>query len=742
MQGIRTPKSLRQVHVTAGASLLGALAATVVAGPAMAQEIAAADVSGVTVVRRRPNLPPTIDAAAPYKADLSASGKLTQPLLDTPRSVTVLTEDLFDDLGAMNFRDLMRTQPGVTLGTGEGGNAHGDRIFIRGFDARNDVYIDGVRDPGVGARELFGVEQIEILKGPSSTIGGRGTTGGAVSLISKQPLAMNFGDLEGVYGDDGTRRVTLDTSRRIGERLGVRLNAMYTEAGVAGRNAVFNDRWGWAAAVSYDLTDALEIGADYYHLSTDEMPDFGVPYDLANNRPFQVDRNNFYGVVARDFRETFADIYTGRAAWTFSDSFKLDTLFRYGQTLNKYTASAPERPDVARATVSANPKRRDAVTEVFANQTNLTARFATGPIAHALVAGFEISDEKVNNRGRAFVECAVLPCVGAATPVLHNLYAPDPYVRREVLDNGLTNRTHIKVDSRAIYAIDTLTFSPRWQATVGVRRDSYDIGFRQISFATGAVAERSNETAFWNGQVAVTFKPVANASLYAAFGTSSNPSGEQLDSLVLDYGGLDPRTAALDPERNNSYELGAKWNVFDEHLSLTAAAFQIDKSNARVAIDATTVELIGGQRAKGIEFGVVGAVNPRWQVAAGVTYVDAKVTSSPIAGQSGAQFPNVPKVSWSATSKYAVTRRVTLGATATHQSRRYGGTTVALTTSIPGYTRYDLFGSFQITRRFLIDVNILNVTDKVYYDALYRSATPFTYIAPGRSFLIKADYHF
>ena len=148
MQGSKTPKSLRQVHVTAGVGLLGAIAATVVGAPAMAQVVAAADVSGLTVVRRRPNLPPTIDSAAPYKADLSASGKLTQPLLDTPRSVSVLTEDLFDDLGAMNFRDLMRTQPGVTLGTGEGGNAHGDRILIRGFDARNDIYIDGVRDPG------------------------------------------------------------------------------------------------------------------------------------------------------------------------------------------------------------------------------------------------------------------------------------------------------------------------------------------------------------------------------------------------------------------------------------------------------------------------------------------------------------------------------------------------------------------------------------------------------------------
>ena len=200
MKGTKAPRSLRAAFRPQQAGLVGALAASLGGGAAFAQEAPqpvdvaqnTRTVAPITVTRTRPNLPEYVDPQAPYKADYSASTKLTQPLLDTPKSVSVITEDLYDDLGATTFRDLMRTQPGVTLGTGEGGNAYGDRIFIRGFDARNDIYIDGVRDPGVGAREIFDIDQIEILKGPSSTIAGRGTTGGAVSLISKQPLAAQL----------------------------------------------------------------------------------------------------------------------------------------------------------------------------------------------------------------------------------------------------------------------------------------------------------------------------------------------------------------------------------------------------------------------------------------------------------------------------------------------------------------------------------------------------------------------
>src|ERR1700744_2481440 len=113
---------------------------------------------------------PYADPAAPYKVDhVQASGKFPEPLLNTPKTITVLSKEVLEDKNATNLKQALLSTAGVTLGSGEGGNAFGDRFFIRGFDARNDVFIDGVRDSGVSVRENFFTEQIEILRGPGSS---------------------------------------------------------------------------------------------------------------------------------------------------------------------------------------------------------------------------------------------------------------------------------------------------------------------------------------------------------------------------------------------------------------------------------------------------------------------------------------------------------------------------------------------------------------------------------------------
>jgi catecholate siderophore receptor len=216
----------------------------------------------ITVTDVTADTNPYGDPDAPYRAIRSASGLFTEDLLDTPKTITIITDETLHDLGAKSFRDLFRSQPGITLGTGEGGNAFGDRIFIRGFDARNDVYVDGIRDPGVGSRETFAVQQIEVLKGPSSAFGGRGTTGGAVSLVSKKPGEGDWGDVEFTLGSDATRRATLDVNHEVTDTLTVRLNAMTHDSEVAGRDEVFNNRWGIAAAAEWTPTDALTFSLD------------------------------------------------------------------------------------------------------------------------------------------------------------------------------------------------------------------------------------------------------------------------------------------------------------------------------------------------------------------------------------------------------------------------------------------------------------------------------------------------
>src|SRR6185369_13638063 len=173
---------------------------------------------------------------APYKANQLASPKLPEPIVNTPRSITVLTQEVLRDKDATTLKDALRTTPGITIGTGEGGNAFGDRFFIRGFDARNDIFVDGIRDPGVSIRENFFTEQIEILRGPASSYAGRGTAGGAINIVTKQAGHAHFYNAETTFGTDHTKRVTLAVNQVISPTFSIRTGGMFQDANVAGRN--------------------------------------------------------------------------------------------------------------------------------------------------------------------------------------------------------------------------------------------------------------------------------------------------------------------------------------------------------------------------------------------------------------------------------------------------------------------------------------------------------------------------
>ncbi len=747
-KGYKAPRSLRLAGVGVG---LGA--AALMTGTAQAQDAPDAQpwqiaggeawtVDPLTVEAERRNEHPYADPVAPYKTDRSASAKITQDLLDVSKSIAVLSAEVISDTGANSFRDLMRTQPGVTLGTGEGGNAFGDRLFIRGFDARNDVYVDGLRDPGVGTRETFAVEQVEVMKGPSSAFGGRGTTGGAVSLVTKQPTEIDIGDLELTVGTDDTRRASVDVSRHLSDKLAVRFNGMVHSSGVAGRDYVYNDRWGVAAAVDYQATDTLTLGADYYHLTTDELPDWGFPYDVEHNRPFEVRRENFYGVLDRDFRKTFADVYTLRADWALSDAATLHSAVRYGQTSNAYTVSAPERPDAEAGTVSANAKRRDSVADYFAHASDLTWRIETGGIVHTVVAGYELSNENVLNRQRTFTECAELPCSGSDANPLLDLYHPDPTLPWPS-SSEVIRRIDIGVKNSAAYVIDTVTLTPQWEVFGGVRYDHYDVDLTQTD-DEGETA-RTSGSEFVNWHVGVTWKPRPNGAVYVSYASSTNPPGEQLDSTSFDYGGLDERVVTLDPARNTSAEIGTKWSLMDQHLLVTAAVFRTEREKVPMAVEpgrGADVAAVGEQRVDGYELTVAGNVTPGWSLFGGLTVLDTKITYSPIAEQIGAHFPNIAETSFTLTSRHQVTDRLHLGATAIYADEKHGGTLEALDTYVPDYWRIDFFGGYRINGRVEVGFNVLNATDELYYDALYRSSTPFTYVAPGRSASLTLDIDF
>ncbi len=731
------PSSLRTVApLCVALAVFGATAA-----PAEAGDDAPGD---IVVTAQRDAANPLADAAAPYKVDRSASDKFTEPLADTPKSVTIIPKEVIQDLGAVSFRDLVRTQPGITLGTGEGGNAFGDRIFIRGFDARNDVYIDGLRDPGVTSREIFAVEQIEIVKGPSSSFGGRGTTGGAVNLVSKAPAASNFARGEVVLGTDATRRLTADVNRVLGETVQLRVNGMWHDAEVAGRDEVWNRRWGVAAALGWQPATSVSVNLDYYHLSAEGLPDWGHPFDVRSQQPFKVDRDNFYGVLARDFMEGRADIVTLRALWSASDTVRINSRVRFGSNRNSYIASAPEspaisNPDPARWTVRANPKNRNATSESWAAVTDATVEFSTGSLAHSLVGGFELSRELIVNRPFAFAnseaEGAVIvpPIV-----ILQNLFDPDPSVDFPQVRRLSGARSDTKIVSQALYVLDTIDLTPELKLSGGLRYDRYQVGTTSIS-AASVITSLANESDFLNWNAGLVWKPVPPLSLYLSASTSSNPSGEQSDGSGLSYGGLGASTAALEPERNRSYEAGVKYQAgAGGHLLLTAAVFRTDKQNARVndPLTAGVQVLAGEQRVDGFELGAQGNLTPTLSLFGGYTYLDARVRTSPNPVEVGGIFPNIPNHSASMLATWQVVEGVTLGGQVGYMSERYGGNAVGGTATLPAYWRFDATARISISSKVEVQLNVLNLSNETYYDAIYRSGTPFAYVAPGRSGLL------
>ena len=440
--------------------------------------------SAVPILARPADTNPYANPAAPYKSERLASNRFSQPIVNTPKTVTVLTKELLEDKNATSIKDVARTTAGVTLGTGEGGNAFGDRFFIRGFDARNDVFVDGVRDPSVSIRENFFTEQLEILRGPASSFAGRGTAGGALNIVTKQAGDANFYNAEGTLGSDRTKRVTIDVNQVISPALSIRLNGMWQEADVAGRSYVFDDRWGLAGAVSYEPTADLKVTANYYHTDLDQLPDFGVPFNRAALRPFTetgLKRDTYYGFVNRDFQRSKQDVGTINGQYQVNDYLTVSNKFRLGHSVLDYVGTLPEAPNVASPnpalwTVSANPQSRNQVTDVIANVSDATVKFNTGPVANTVIAGVEISREHVSRDSYNGLVSEQLPGGfsgrGALTvPLLNppNLLA---FGNKPVRAGQVTV---IPVDTNAVYLLETANWNDFIIVNGGVRYDDYHI---------------------------------------------------------------------------------------------------------------------------------------------------------------------------------------------------------------------------------------------------------------------------
>lgn len=702
----------------------------------------------------------------------TTSPKFTAPLLDTPRSVTVVPQAIIQQTAATSLLDVLRQVPGITFGAGEGGNPNGDRPIIRGFDSESSVFIDGVRSSGSQSREIFDIDQVEVLKGPSSAYSGRGGVGGSVNLVTKVPKADNFVRATAGVGTDNYYRGTVDWNQLIGADSALRVNVMGHSNDVAGRNGPDMSRWGIAPSVTFGLRSATSVTLSYYHLQSDDTPDSGIPYNnpfaatspYANlngdGRPYSVPRGTYYGWLDRDFQKQSNDVGTVLVKHDFGDGWLLRNTTVYGRSTNDYIWTQPDDSQgnfLLNGGVWRRNNNRDSSTTTITNQTDLTGEFETGSFKHSVAAGIELSSEKTqrtaylvdpaknasdtHNTG-SIVNGACSSKYGIGAPSNYwctSAQHPTPNDPFHGLIIGGQNPTRIVTDTRSAWAFDTMTFNPQWSVNGGVRFDSFDTRSTTTTTTTGAVSKISNDSNFWNYQFGVVYKPAANGSVYVSWGTSSNPpgvdAGDGADGIAI-------TNQDLKPESSRNIELGTKWDVLDQKLSLTAAVFRSEKTNARVATGGRGSPQInaGEQRVDGLELGFSGQLTERWNVYGGYTYLDSELvkTAPADAASQGNVFPNTPKNSFTLWTTYAIGSQWSVGGGAYYQSKVYGNT--ANTKWVPGYTRFDAMVSYAVNRHLSLQLNVQNLTNRYYFDKAY--ASHYASVAAGRVGLLTASISF
>jgi catecholate siderophore receptor len=674
---------------------------------------------------------------AEYNVSKSASQKFTAPLIDTPKSVTVITEDVIADTGSRSFQDALRTTPGITFGSGEGGIAVGDRPFIRGFDSGSSIYVDGLRDLGTQTREIFAIEQMEVIKGPSGAYDGRGSAGGSINIVSKQAKAGNFARGSLGVGTDDYRRATVDGNFMLGENAAFRLVGMVHEADTPGRDHVEVERWGVMPSITLGLDTPTRFTASWYHFETDDVPDWGLPFiqnadGIPRGKPVSVSKDNWYGVDGRDFHETQADIGTIKIEHAFNDNVTLRNTTRYGESENDYFLT---RPNVTAAQFAAgqvnrsNSRNRDAKTETLANLTDITVKFDTGVVKHVVNAGIEFSKEETTNKTYAG---------GTLAPAdrLANAYDPNPNVAYDPVTKNPFASFEAETLNRSAYVFDSMELSEKWLLNAGVRYDSYRSEIRNQNAMTGVLTDEfENDESFWNYQLGAVYRLQPNGTLYATYATSSSPVG--LANGQNSYeSSLNLNTEDLAPERSKTFEIGTKWDVLED-LALTAAVFRTEKSNARVA-QAAGVENDGEAVVKGFELGAVGKITSKWQVFAGYTYLDAEQTkvgdgTDPnqvgSASTKGKQLAGIAKNSASIWTTYKLLPQFTVGGGAFYTDKVYSDP--SNNGYVPSYVRWDAMAKYDFSKNLDLQLNIQNLTDERYYSATYYRH--YAVVAPGRS---------
>lgn len=676
------------------AAVLGALSfSAILPGIAMAQDTMPA----VTVTAAKDN--------NGYVAASSASGTKTEMALrDVPQTINVVPAAVIRDQHAMSIQDIMKNIPGVGLSTGDGQR---DQVFIRGFTAIGDQFVDGFRDDALYFRDLSNVERLEVIKGPAAVLYGRGSSGGLVNRITKKP-GVDITDVALSLTNTAGRRGEVDVGR-VGETVDWRFTGA-RELSDSYRDQQFINRTALAPSVAIRLSGDTKLLLQGEYLEDRRLTDFGIP--SYQGRPVAVDASTYYGAAnARDADFSQSRVVSTAATLThkFSDTLSLRNAFRYyDYHLDRNNTNISGNVNEVRGTMSLGHAKLNRDESGWFNQTELTQKLVTGALRHEVLYGAEFG--KQNKDAASWAATVVATNVSIFNPVL-------PVVERSKL--GVRSDTFGTYDTAAAYVQDAISFNDEWKALAGLRYDSYKQQSRLANAAGVTTANLSRTDTAFSPRAGLVWQPGVAQSYYASWTRSFQPSGENF--------ALAANNADLSPETTRNAEVGAKYDLWGGRANATVSLFRLERDNIKTSDPITNrIVPVGTQRTDGLELTFNADLHDGWKMMAGYAYLDATITDS-IAVDKSVNVPGTTTASSVAikgkratltarnTANLWLTKDLghgfTVGGGANAVGSRFAnpGNTVVL----PGYVTADAMAAYR-TGRYEVQLNVNNIGDTRY----------------------------
>lgn len=721
------------------------------------------------------------------KVEKLESPKYTRELLNIPQTITVIGNTTIRQQNLLSLRDALQTVPGITFGAGEGGGGYGDSINLRGQSVNNDLQIDGVRDSAQYTRsDTFNLEQIEIVNGANSVYGGGGSISGTINLITKRPKDTNLTVVQGAVGTDKYFRGTVDSNIKLSDTVAFRLNVMAHSNDIPRRDVEYMHRYGVAPSITVGLNTPTRLTLEYSHQEDNNIPVYGIPYyaSLGGLLP-GASYSGYYGYKDVDRQKQAVDVATAIFEHDFTDKISLRNLSRYQHVTQDVYVDPPQGTYCLTGSVTPTgaacaagqvagmfyPSGPRGTTRLSRNdnlytQFDLRGVFETFGLEHTANLGASIGRETYDlSNGN------VLRNIGGATPNPTlppiNIANPNP-IYGGPINYVPTAASEGRLITKAIYLFDAIKLTEKFELNGGIRYENFKTRFRSDTVVAtpgatfGQVTRGANQTAndnLFSYRVGLVYKPISNASLYIAYGNSKTPVSSTVrqgcGTIAAGAPNIDPCDAK--PQSAVNYEAGAKIDLMDAKLQLTASVFRNERTNFPVQsfdpVQPTLQVNDGKSRVNGFTLGASGKITPNWTIFANYSYLSTKIIQNisdickntpttagcSVDAQAGAAINQTPKNSGSLFTTYTLPFGLQVGYGATYQGD-YNLNNTGVIYKSKDYWVHRAMLSYPIVGGLTAQLNVQNFTNKKYYTGIRNNgwATP----GEGRQAVLSLFYSF